>query len=68
MIGTALDDANIRLECWKLGIQMAGTDKHCVTNVAKFATEAYNFVATGADPAPVGRKAKDKSGKTDPMS
>ena len=68
MIGTVLEDAHIRLECWRLGVQMAGNDKYLVPNVAKFATEAYNFVATGADSAPVGRKAKDKSGRPDPMS
>lgn len=68
MIGLPLEDAHIRLECWKQAVLMAGNDRWNATTVAKLATEAYNFVATGANSAPAGRKAKDKSGKPDPMS
>lgn len=47
MIGTEVDDAQIRLQCWKLGIEMAGNARHDAETVAKMSTAAYNFIASG---------------------
>lgn len=47
MIGTEVEDAHIRLQCWKLGVEMAGSERHNVENVAILSSAAYNFVAGG---------------------
>ena len=62
MIGTQAEDANIRLHCWKFGIEMAGNARHSQETVAQFATAAYNFVA-GGEKSP-SSDSRDKSKKT----
>lgn len=62
MIGTQAEDANIRLQCWKFGIEMAGNARHAKDTVAEFATAAYNFVA-GGEKSP-SSDSRDKSKKT----
>lgn len=62
MIGTQAEDANIRLQCWKFGIEMAGNSRHSKDTVAEFATAAYNFVA-GGEKSP-SSDSRDKSKKT----
>lgn len=52
MIGTEVEDAHIRLQCGKLGIEMAGSGRCYDETVAKFATAAYNFVASGEKSPP----------------
>lgn len=61
MIGTDVDDANIRLQCWKLGIEMAGPSRCHEEAVANFATAAYNFVAGGEKLPP--SSSRDKPAK-----
>lgn len=65
MIGDPLDDAKLRLECWRLGVEMAGTEAYRVATVDEMATAAYTFIATGAisTTAPV-PESRDKSIKT----
>jgi hypothetical protein len=62
VIGTPVEDAHIRLECWKLGVQMAGNEKHNAENVAILSTAAYNFVAGGEKSS--SSDSRDKSKKT----
>lgn len=60
MIGTPVEDAHIRLECWKLGVAMAGNDRHSADNVAILSTAAYNFVAGGEKSSPSDSRDKSK--------
>lgn len=62
MIGTDVDDANIRLQCWRFGMEMAGASRTSAEAVANFATAAYNFVA-GGEKSP-SSDSRDKSKKT----
>ena len=62
MIGTPVEDAQIRLQCWQLGVEMAGNQRHNATNVAILSTAAYNFVAGGDKLSPP--DSRDKSTKT----
>ena len=65
MIGVPLDDAKLRLECWRLGVQMAGTEAYRVATVDEMATAAYTFIATEAvSPAASVPESRDKSTKT----
>lgn len=65
MIGEPLDDAKLRLECWRMGMHMAGVAGYDVAAVDKIATSIYSFIATGAVLAPAsGSESRDKSNKT----
>ena len=61
MIGTEVEDAHIRLQCWKLGVEMAGPNRCHEDAVANFATAAYNFVASGEKSPP--SSSRDKPAK-----
>lgn len=63
MIGTPVEDAQLRLKCWELAITMAGGQRCDVDTVDKMATAAYSFIATGADSneSKPAAKARDKS-------
>jgi hypothetical protein len=61
VIGTDVEDAHIRLQCWKLGVEMAGVSRCYEEAVAKFATAAYNFVASGEKSPP--SSSRDKPAK-----
>jgi hypothetical protein len=47
VIGTPENDAALRLECWKVGVEMAGGGRFDADNVAKLASAAYTFIASG---------------------
>jgi len=65
MIGEPLDDAKLRLECWRLGVEMAGTQAYQVDTVDELATAAYNFIATDAVSTTASvPESRDKSTKT----
>lgn len=60
MIGSPVEDANVRLQCWKFGIEMAGNARHDDAVVAKMATAAYNFVAGVEKSTPPDSRDKSK--------
>jgi hypothetical protein len=55
-------NAQLRMECWKCAIDMAGQNRHSVTVVADLATAAYNFIAGGEKSPP--SESRDKSKPT----